>query len=231
LPSEASLAAARRTLGVAELERSAREEHALLEFFRVAGVECQLAHLLTGRVEARAANLVAEIDADERMMKVVSGLFEGLPLHGADLIERWRAATVYSDALQRDQIERHWQFFPLWYFDERTATRDALLWRQEILVEAAFSLLAVLATLNRVWFSRFEVKRMRKFVSRLELAPRRFPERLERMLGGDVGEFEALVEETRDLVSEHLPGIQLPLCEPVHSREQLWHPSARGASS
>ena len=225
LPSEEALAAARASLGVRELDRTAREEHAVLEFFRVDGVECQLAHLLTTRVEARAANLVAEIEADEQMLKVVSGLFEGLPLHGADVIESWRAAIVYSDELQRAQIERHWQFFPLWYFDERIATRDALLWRQEILVEAAFSLLAVLAALNRVWFSRFEVKRMRKLVSRLKLAPPRFADRVEQMLRGDVGELEALVEETRDLVSEHVPGVHLPLREPLHSREQPWHPS------
>ena len=40
-----------------------------------------------------------------------------------------------------------------------------MLWRQQILVDAAFDLLAVLAALNRIYFSRFELKRLRALVA------------------------------------------------------------------
>jgi hypothetical protein len=51
-------------------------------------------------------------------------------------------------------VERHWNFFPLWYYGDAMAARDTELWRLDMLLDAAFNLLAVLAGLNRLYFAR-----------------------------------------------------------------------------
>src|SRR5205823_11775184 len=124
-------------------------------------------------------------ELDQPHQKVISGRFEGLVLRGHDVVDDWRRRTVYTDELRRAVIERHWKLFPLWYFEAHIAARDAVLWRQEILVESAFDLVAVLAALNRRWFHRFEFKRARAFLDSLEIAPPRLAERLEALFGPD----------------------------------------------
>jgi len=122
-------------------------------------------------------------------------------------------------------IERHWRFFPIWYVERQVAGRDALLWRQEILVNAAFDLLAVLAALNRLYFTRFQLKRMRKLVGRMRLAPPDLAGRLERLVAdgeGAVPELERLVAETQALVAAELPDLELRLRQPVGARREPW---------
>jgi hypothetical protein len=129
-----------------------------------------------------------------------------------------------SVLLRRAMIERHWRFFPLWYVDGQVAERDALLWRQEILVDAAFDLLAVLAALNRLYFTRFQLKRMRKLVGRMRLAPPDLANRLERLFESEdaAHELERLVAETQALVAAELPDLELRLRQPIGARREPW---------
>ena len=74
------------------------------------------------------------------------------------------------------------------------------------MVESAFRLLAVLAALNCVYFSTFELKRMRKLVARLELAPPRLAERIEALFGGQaIAELESLLVDTQALLQTDMP--------------------------
>ena len=151
----------------------------------------------------------------------------GLPLHGEELIEQRRARVGdYPEALRQAMIERHWSFFPLWYYGEAMAVRDAELWRLDMLLEAAFNLLAVLAALNRRYFARFELKRMRALIAQMELAPPRLAERLESLFRlapePAAAELGRMVEETRALVAAELPDLELPLRLPPGTRQQPW---------
>ena len=52
------------------------------------------------------------------------------------IIERWRERIrVYPEPLRRAMIERHWDFFPLWYDGVSMAARDAELWRLDLLLD------------------------------------------------------------------------------------------------
>jgi hypothetical protein len=123
-------------------------------------------------------------------------------------------------------IERYWDFFPLWHYSDALAARDAELWRLAILVESAFNLLGVLAGLNRVYFNRFELKRMRALIAKMELAPPRLADRLESLFRLEpeaaAAELGRLVEEARELVARELPDLDLPLSFPVGTRKQPW---------
>jgi hypothetical protein len=133
---------------------------------------------------------------------------------------------VYPQPLRRAMIERHWNFFPLWYYGESIAARDAELWRLDMLLDGAFNLLAVLAALNRLYFTRFELKRMRALIAKMEIAPPRLADRLELLFRLEpepaATELALLVEETRALVAAELPDLELPLQFPPGTRQQPW---------
>jgi predicted nucleotidyltransferase len=201
------------------------DEHG--ESFELDRLQCQLAFVTVGCADGEVERVLAGEELESPLQKAVEGILDGIPLHGPEPIERWRGrAADYPDALRRAMIERHWRFFPLWYVDRQVAERDALLWRTQILVDAAFDLLAVLAALNRLYFTRFQLKRMRKLVGRMRLAPPDLADRLERLfeLGGEAAahELERLVAETQELVAAELPDLELRLRQPVGARREPW---------
>ena len=196
------------------------------EYYYRDGVQCQVAHGTIAGWEAELRTVLVDLDVDSPVQKAISGLFEGIPLHGEGLIERWRNEVTYPDALARAMVERYWRFFPIWHVQERLATRDATLWRQQVLVESAYNLLGVLAGLNRVWFTSFQFKRAHDFTRQLEVAPPRLADRLDALftLGAReaVLELEALVAETQALLAEHLPDIDTTLRRGPGTRELPW---------
>ncbi len=221
VPSKEEYVAVREALGGTDPIVIGDGDEGYCEQFNVDGVACQVAFFTTASFEHRIEKVLEELDQPHQ--KVIGGRFEALVLRGDDLVDEWRRRTVYTDDLQRALIERHWRFFPLWCFDEHVAARDATIWRQEILVEAALNLVAVLAAVNRRWWSRFEFKRQMAFLDSLEVAPPRLAERMDALFSPDgARELEELVRETRALVEQHVPGVELKLRYPPGERERPW---------
>jgi hypothetical protein len=231
VPERRELAAARAQVGAEQVMGTDWPGEGYSERYWVDAIHCQLGHALIEAWEGEIARVVDELDLDSRLLKQLGGLFEGRGLHGADLIERWRERAAYTERLQRATIERHWQFFPWWYYEEKLARRDATIWRFDVLVQSAYNLVGVLAALNRIYYSTFELKRVRAFLERFELAPPRLADRLESMFVGDArvatAGLEQLVAETRGLVLERFPDLALRLewagnATPPGSREVPW---------
>jgi predicted nucleotidyltransferase len=229
LPSQELVDELRSALGgVDPISRSVPADGFLSEEFEVESVRAEVSFVTVRRVEARLDELLEHLeDADPSLQKVLAGMLEGEVVFGEALLERWRDRVgEYPDERRRAMIERHWNFFPLWYFAEPIALRDAELWRLDILLEGAFNLLAVLSALNRLYFARFELKRTRALVVRMEVAPPRLVDRLESLFGLEpdaaAAELGRLVEETRDLVAAEFPDLELPLRFQPGSRQPKW---------
>ena len=228
LPTEERVGAVVERVGGADrklIYPRTEDEHG--ESFELGGIQCQLAFVTVRCADGELERVLAGEELESPLQKAVEGILDGTPLHGPELIRSWRArAADYPDSLRRAMIERHWRFFPLWYVDRQVAVRDAFLWRKEILVEAAFDLLAVLAALNRLYFTRFQLKRMRKLVGRMRLAPPDLADRIERLFELEDEEaahaLERLVEETQALVAAELPDLELPLRRPIGARREPW---------
>ncbi|MEN3340693.1 MAG: hypothetical protein V7644_97 [Actinomycetota bacterium] len=210
------------------------------ERYSLDGVECQVGHMSVGAVERQIARLVDDRELDEELLKIMSGLFEGLPLLGEELIEEWRQKAAFTEELQRATIAKRWKFFPWWYFEERLAARDATAWRYEVLAQSVYAIVGVLAGLNRLYFSTFEFKRAGTFVSRLDVAPANLARRLDSLFELDeraaTAELERLVAETRDLVAARLPDVDLELTwggvpTPPGERERPWTPRQESPAS
>jgi len=198
------------------------------EEFELSGVRVELSFTAVSWMDARLDDLLERlVDFDSPSQKILSGLLEGLPLYGQDLIGRWKARVErYPEPLRLKMVERYWSFFPLWYGSAAMAKRDAELWRLDVLMDAAFNLLGVLAGLNRLYFTRFQFKRTRAYVASMKIAPARLAERLETLFRLDPGsaaaELGRLVEETAALVEEELPGFDVELRFPPGTAQQPW---------
>jgi len=232
VPEESVLAQVREDLGAERFHgRRSPDDGSYGERYYVHGVQHQVAHVAVRVAESEIAKLVGAVEVGEELAKIVMGLFEGLPLRGAELIEAWRRDAAYTEVLQRAMIERHWRFFPWWYFQEKLRARDATVWRHDVLVQSAYSIVGVLAALNRVYFSTVEFKRARKFLGLLDVSPPDLADRLELLFAGDerasTDELERLVAETQALVAERFPDLDLAIewggrPTPPGGRESPW---------
>jgi predicted nucleotidyltransferase len=228
LPAAEALSEIRAAVGGTNPKaKGAPTEHFCGEEFDLDGVRTEVSFMTVARVEWRIDRLERLEEIDSQTQKVLSGMLEGLPLHGAELVRGWQARLLdYPEPLRRAMVERHWSFFPAWYYGEALAARDAELWRLDILLEAAFNLLAVLAGLNRLYFARSELKRMRALIARMELVPPRLADRLESLFrlppAQAAAELGRLVEETRALVTRELPDLELSLQFPPGRRQTPW---------
>jgi predicted nucleotidyltransferase len=214
--------------GTNPISKGEPTEHFCGEEFEVDGVRAEVSFMTVARVEWRLDQLLERLEEiDSPVQKVLAGMLEGLPLYGEELVERWQARMRdYPEPLRRAMVERHWSFFPLWYHGEAIAARDAELWRLDMLLEAAFNLLAVLAGLNRLYFRRAELKRMRSLTGKMELAPPNLADRLESLFRLEpepaAAELGRLVEETRALVARDFPDLELPLQFSPGQRQKPW---------
>ena len=231
VPPASELAAARSLLGAERFVGTDWPGEGYGERYDVDGVHCQLGHVLIDAWEREIEKVVEEHDLDARLVKQLMGLMEGRALHGADLVEGWRRRAEYTTGLQRAMVEKHWHFFPWWYFEDKLLRRDATIWRYEVLVQSAYNLVGVLAALNRIYYSTFELKRVRSYLAAFEVAPPGFADRLETLFTADARaatvELERLVDETRGLVAERFPDLDLTIewggrPTPPGSREQAW---------
>jgi predicted nucleotidyltransferase len=228
LPPENVLREIRTAVGGTKPLSRERSDHFCGEEFDLEGVRAEVSFFTVTRIELRLDELLEQGEVVEPpVQKVLAGMLQGLPLYGEELIGSWKERlSAYPEQLRRATIERCWNFFPLWYYGEAIQARDAELWRLDVLLEAAFNLLGVISALNRIYFARFELKRMRALVAEMNVAPPHLAERIESLFRIEppaaAEELERLVDETRALVAAELPDLELPLRFPPGTRQRPW---------
>lgn len=213
LPSDAQLRLARRRIEATDFRpRGARNDDFCVEEYLIGGVECEMLHTTVPAWERQMQLVLEEHQPAGLAQKAIGGLLDGLALHDDNLIRDWKLrAARYPDGLRRAMVEQYLRFFPIWYARDRLASRDAILWHAQVLVEATQNILGILAGLNRLYYSPFQFKRLRRFVSAMRLAPDNLPARLDGLFALDptsaAAELERLVAETVTLVEAHLPDV------------------------
>jgi hypothetical protein len=214
LPSEEAFAAARTSLGGSERVWliGDRAEGGFAEAFVLEGIECQIGHITIETWAREMAEVLEKLNVDTPLHKAMEGTVKCIALYGEPLIEEWKAKLrAYPDALGRAMVERHLRFPAVWLIHDRLAVRDATIWHYQALVELAHNLLAVLAGLNRRYFTTFQFKGLRSFAQALSISPEKLADRIELLFGQDrraaVDEAESLVRETLDLVDRHMPEV------------------------
>jgi predicted nucleotidyltransferase len=176
--------------------------------YRFDGIEVQSGVQLISDLDRRLGRIEAG-DVDWIAAKVAMGLLEGSPLHGADLVREWQSRARYPEPLRSREVDANLGWFPIWALDQHLASRDAELFRRQMLLEGAFKVVAVLSAVNRLYFTTFQFKRAGVHVDRMTVKPDRLAERLDRVAnaapGGAADELRKLVDETKAIVRRALP--------------------------
>jgi hypothetical protein len=230
MPPEAQLRAVREQWhGATGVHHDAWNASGIGEQCTMGGVEVQVSHFPVASVERDIAAATEAFSTDAVLHKKLLGLLQGVPLHGADTITRWQTRLAdYPDGLAQALVEQHLRgIFPVWYYGERLAHRDAALWLHQALAEAALHILGVLAGLNRRYYSSIELKRTRSLAAAMPIAPDKIVARLETLLASDLlaaaEQLEVIVREVVALVERYLPETNIAvLRRQPGDREQPW---------
>jgi hypothetical protein len=193
-------------------------EGGIVVAFHVEGIEVQIGYSTQAQLNAEIDQILVEHDPDTPNHKLAEGVLKAMPLIGAEQLAALQdRLAVFPPALGRAMVQ-HGLAAPIpWRAVTQIIHRDAGLWCREIQVEACYRLLLILCGLNGCYFTRFQVKRMRRLASLLTLAPPALAERIEALLAAPPREafdlLHALEGEVLELVAAHLPDIDLaPAC-------------------
>ena len=182
LPSEATLARIREENGAPERAwfMGERAEGNIAEAYELDGVQAQIGHVTITAWENDIAEVLERWNADTPLHKAMSGTLECVAVQGEAYVERWKARIRdYPEELARAMVERWLRFFPVWYVQDALEARDATLWHFQIRTETAYNLIGILAGLNRLYFTTFQFKKMRRFLDGMPIKPERLADRLE----------------------------------------------------
>ena len=180
--------------------------------YQIEGIEVQTGPSPIVGIEQRLRRIEAG-EVDWITAKVAMGLLEGMPLHGDELVRSWQKRAAYPESLRRREVEANLGIFPIWEIDEHLGSRDAELFRRQMLLDGAFRVIAVLSAANRIYFSTFQFKRAAEHFSRMSLKPDRLAERLDLVANAAPSEaaeeLRGLVDETKSIVMAELPDIEV----------------------
>jgi len=232
LPSEETLAAIRQQHGADERKwlLGDRAENGIAEAYDVAGIEVQIGHITLAAWEAEIDQVLLTLDCESPLQKAMEGTLACQALYGDAYINGWKSRlAAYPPALAEAMVKKHLAFFPIWGLEPHFRTRDATVWRYQILVEAAQNIVGVLAGLNQLYFTTFQFKRMRRFLNQMAIAPVDLATRLERLFQPDrsaaLAELEALVAETIVLVETYMPTVDTAKAKRrLGWRQSSWQP-------
>lgn len=146
--------------------------------------------------------------------KLAEGVLKAWPLVGAERLAALQARLAqFPPALGRAMVV-HGLLAPLsWRGAAQLLHRDAALWCRDVQVDACYRLLLILCGLNARYFTRFQVKRVRRLASKLAIAPPALAERIEALLSAPpraaFAALHALEGEVLDLVALHMPAVDL----------------------
>jgi hypothetical protein len=205
--------------------QGALADGALVVAFVVDGIETQIGYATLACQEHELDDVLVRHLPDTPNHKLAEGLLKALPLAGAAVLERWQARLAdFPEPLARAMAEHALVKTPTpWRAVEQILHRDAALWCRDLLVDAGYRLLLALAGANRRYFTRFQVKRMRRFVDGLSQAPEHFADRLEALLLAPPDEafaqLHALEGDVLELVAQQWPGLELA---PLRARREAF---------
>ena len=139
-------------------------------------------------------------------LSFAAALVDGQPLHGAELLARWRERVLpYPDELAAAVVRTHGTVDLVWQL-EVNAARDNPLLLHSRLVETCKAVLHALLAANRVYW--FGFKRLDEIEARLADAPPELATRV-RAAFRDPGLLLPLAEETYEVVERTTPGVDV----------------------
>ncbi|MFZ2651398.1 MAG: hypothetical protein WA210_14950 [Burkholderiaceae bacterium] len=216
LPDESVLAAAcaRVTRAPWICHQGSLAEGCMVVALRVDGIEVQIGYCDHATLNARVNDLIVGHGPGAELPGLDQAILKAEPLAGRAELARLQARlTRFPPELARAMV-KHFLAAPTpWRAISQIVDRDAALWCRELQVDACYRLCGVSAALSQRYFTRFQVKRMRRLTAKFSHAPPQLAERIERMMEAPprdaFAQLFALEGEVLELVAREMPQIDL----------------------
>lgn len=184
------------------------DEHEWADGLSADGVKVDVSGFTTSTIEAY---LDAALDGDtEPELQVrVTALRDGRPLHGRDLVERWRRRVeVYPEALAVAMVEQGLALRSRERLEMLAARDDVVLLHRDV-TDGIQGVMDALFGLNRVWCPHPHHKWLEWEATLLPLKPDRLVERIRALVVATpadvVSGLGSLVDDTLDLGASQVP--------------------------
>lgn len=174
------------------------------------GLLVEVAHYTTDFLNRTFDAVLDQHIPDALKQNLIAGVAGGIPVHNTDLIQQWKKrAAKYPDELALAVVKRYAQIDHFWRWEMWLARSTNLMMLHQLFTQAQQQILHVLLGLNHVYY--FGFKWLNVVVERLRYKPDDLLQRLTRVYQVEPAiaahELAALVEETYDLVEQHLPQV------------------------
>lgn len=191
--------------------------------FRVDGIEVQIGYAAEADLVRALEDVIVRHDADTANAKLVEGVLKALPLvRGEWLAAMQRRLADFPPALGRRMVEAALAPPVSWRGISQLPHRDTVVWCRELQVEGCYRLLQILCGLNRIYFTRHQVKRVHRLAATFEHAPPRLADRLDALLAAPplegFVELHRLEGEVLDIVGRQMPDLDLALIRERRAR-------------
>jgi hypothetical protein len=191
----------------------------------IEGVKVDTSQFLVSTIERYLDDALVRAEIEPEYQVRITAIQHGYALHGADLIERWRArAASYPEALTLAMLAEYCAFRPR-YLLEMLAARDDVLLLHQDLVAAEQQILSVLMGLNRVYAPHPFHKWLDWEIGQLAIAPPDLNRRLRQILRAEpraaVDQLHRLIEETFALIERHLPSFDTSAARAGYSERRV----------
>jgi hypothetical protein len=190
------------------------------------GVLVEVVHYTTDFLDRTFEAVLQRYTPDALKQNLIAGIVDGVPLYNEKLVQDWKArAALYPEALAVAVVNRYAQIDHFWRWEMWLERNSNLMMLYQAYSQVQQKLLHVLLGLNRVYY--FGFKWLEVVAARLQYKPEALVQRLTRVyqvepaLGAQ--ELTMLVEETYDLIEQHLPQVDVAWLRTVFRyRRPLW---------
>jgi hypothetical protein len=200
--------------------------------YRLGELGVTVSSFLVSTIDRFVDDVVLRTVTDPLKHMRMAALHRSRPLHGPELISAWRARAVYPDKLITATVERSLSADVLtgWGAREALASRGDDLAVQDLLTRAGHAVFGAVLALNGVYSPHLVVKWQSHLISKLEVMPERFAERLRLLATG--GNAQALREaktwlaDTVQLVKARTDADISSFCEELSQRRRAINPQS-----
>lgn len=187
------------------------------------GVSVETVHYTKEFMQQTLDDVLLKHDPDENKQNLISGVKDGIPLHGNKLLEKWKLqAATYPNELSIAVLKRHAQIDHFWRWQMWLERGDNHMLLHQSFSQIQIKILHMLLALNKTYY--FGFKWLDVINERLHIAPN---DLLNRMRNSFINEPEIgasqlaeLVEETYDLIETHHPELDVDWLRKVFRYER-----------
>jgi len=190
------------------------------------GVLVEVVHYTTDCLNRTFNAVLEQHRPDALKQNLIAGVVDGVALYNADLVQHWKArATPYPDGLAIAVVNQYAQIDHFWRWEMWLERNANLMMLYQSFAQVQHKLLHMLLGLNRVYY--FGFKWLDVVAERLRYKPADLVQRLGRVYqvepANGAQQLSTLVEESYDLVEQHLPQVDVAWLRAVfHYRRPLW---------